>query len=163
MLGVSLLLGIAHTAKAQISDAGTSEFRRIEQPLGVKAGIVAAGAGLIGLELWWFLFSKTKVQTAQVDEGVQTVEVAVDGGYSPNQIVVQAGQPVKLTFLRKDRSSCLEQVIFPDFNRSVDLPLNQKRTVEVTPKEAGSYPFHCGMNMFRGTLTVEDSSKPEAS
>ena len=159
LLSISMLLGTVPTARAQTSEAGTSEFRRIEQPLGLKAGVAAAGAGLIGLELWWFLLSKTKAQAAQTADGIQSVDVTVDGGYSPDQIVVQAGQPVRLNFLRKDPSSCLEQIILPDFNKAVDLPLNQTATIEVVPEKAGDYTFHCGMNMFRGTMTVKDSAR----
>ena len=36
----------------------TTQFRRIEQPLGLKAIVTLGGLGLIGLELWWFLFSQ---------------------------------------------------------------------------------------------------------
>ncbi len=155
LLSTSLLLGGAHTAQAQISQSDTGEFRRINQSLGLKVGVTAVGLGLIGLELWWFLFSKTKAQSAQASDGVQSIDITVDGGYSPDQIVVQAGQPVKLNFLRKDPSSCLEQIILPDFNKAIDLPLNQEATVEVLPEKAGSYTFHCGMNMFRGTLIAQ--------
>lgn len=158
LLSTTLLFGTAPIASAQIAEPDTSEFRQIEQPLGLKVGVVAAGAGLIGLELWWFLFSKTKTQTAQVSEGIQSIDITVDGGYSPDQIVVQAGQPVRLNFLRKDPSSCLEQIILPDFNKAVDLPLNKAATIEVVPPEAGSYTFHCGMNMFHGTLTAKEGS-----
>ena len=35
-------------------------FRCIEQPLGLKVGVTVGGIALIGLELWWFLWSKTK-------------------------------------------------------------------------------------------------------
>ena len=38
----------------------TSEFQRIEQPLWVKGVVTASGLGLIGLEIWWFLLSKSK-------------------------------------------------------------------------------------------------------
>lgn len=137
LLSTSLLLA-PHTAKAQISEADTGEFHRIEQPIGLKLGVAGAGLGLIGLELWWFLFSKTKAQSATASEGIQSVDIIVDGGYTPDQIVVQAGQPVKLNFLQKDPSSCLEQIILPDFNKVLDLPLNQKATVEVLPEKAGS-------------------------
>lgn len=138
LLSASLLL-TPHTAKAEISQTDTNEFRRIEQPIRLKIGVAASGLGLIGLELWWFLLSKTKAQSATTDsEGVQSVDITVDGGYTPNQIVVQAGQPVKLNFLRKDPSRCLEQIILPDFNKVLDLPLNQKATVEILPKTAGS-------------------------
>ncbi len=60
LLSVGLLLGIPHPAKAQISEPDASEFRRIEQPLAIKVGVAAAGAGLVGLELWWFLLGKKK-------------------------------------------------------------------------------------------------------
>lgn len=159
LLSISLFIGITHTAKAQTSEADVRVFRRIEQPLGLKIAITATGVGLIGLELWWFLLSKARFQTAKVADGVQAVNITVDGGYSPDQIVVQAGKPVRLKFLRKDPSSCLEQIIIPDFNQALDLPLNQEVTVEIFPKEAGNYPFHCGMNMFRGTLTVDSKLK----
>jgi plastocyanin domain-containing protein len=158
LLSASLLMGIGQKANAQSEKGDIDEFRHIEQPLGLKIGITAAGIGLIGLELWWFLFSTTKAQTAQVAEGVQLVNITVDGGYSPDHVVVQAGQPVQLNFSRKDPSSCLEQVILPDFNKAIDLPLNQTVTVEIFPQTAGTYPFHCGMNMFRGTLSVEDNA-----
>lgn len=157
LFSISLILSLPHPATAQLTQADTNEFRRIEQPLGVKLGITAAGIGLIGLELWWFLLSKTKAQTAQVAKGIQSINITVDGGYSPNHIVVQRAQPVQLNFLRKDPSNCLDQVILPDFNKAIDLPLNQTVTIEILPQTVGTYPFHCGMNMFRGTLSVEDN------
>ena len=157
LLSASVLFFKVPAAFAQISEVNIGEFHRIKQPLGLKVGVAAAGAGLIGLELWWFLFKKTKVQTAQARNGVQSIDITVDGGYSPDQIVVQVGQPIQLNFLRKDSSSCLDQVILPDFNKALDLPLNRTATVEIVPKKTGNYRFHCGMNMFRGTLIVKDS------
>ena len=41
-----------------------------------------------------------------------------------------------------------------DFGVVRDLPLGRVTTVEVTPPAAGEYPFHCGMNMVRGTLVA---------
>ena len=38
----------------------TSQFQKIEQPLSLKIAIAVGGLGLIGAELWWFMFSKTK-------------------------------------------------------------------------------------------------------
>ena len=37
----------------------TSQFSRIEQPLGLKVGVAIGGLALIGLELWWFLLYKS--------------------------------------------------------------------------------------------------------
>ncbi|EDX84618.1 hypothetical protein S7335_2315 [Synechococcus sp. PCC 7335] len=155
LLTIGMVAGSTLTARARISEADTGEFLRIKQPLGLKAGVAVAGAGLIGLELWWFLLSKPNAQTTQTADGIQSIDITVDGGYSPNQIMVRAGQLVRLNFLRKDPSSCLERIILPDFNKAVDLPLNQTVTLEVVPEKAGDYTFHCGMNMFRGSITVK--------
>lgn len=136
----------------------TTQFPSIEQPLVNKVAVTVGGLGLIALELWWFLLSKPKTQKAVTVGGtIQEVTIIVDGGYEPSQIVVQAGQPVRLKFDRKDPNSCLEQVLIPDFHVAVNLPLNQVTTVEFTPLKVGNYFFTCGMNMFRGEIRAETS------
>lgn len=70
---------------------------------------------------------------------------------------MRAGEPVKLNFFRKDPSSCLEQVLLPDFNKALDLTLNKTTSVEIVPKKPGEYTFTCGMNMYRGVVKAEDS------
>lgn len=136
----------------------TNQFRPIEQPLSNKVLVTLAGLGLIGLELWWFLLSKPQSKKATATGGIQEVTITVDGGYEPSRIVVQAGQPVRLNFHRLDPSSCLEQVLIPDFHIAADLPVNVVTSVEFTPKKAGNYIFTCGMNMFRGEIIAEDPS-----
>ncbi|HBB34759.1 MAG TPA: hypothetical protein DDZ80_09775 [Cyanobacteria bacterium UBA8803] len=135
----------------------TVQFRRIEQPLGNKIAVTLGGLGLIGLELWWFLLSKPKSRQATTEGGIQEVNVTVDGGYEPSQIVVQAGQPVRLNFDRQDASSCLEEVRFPDFHIAQELPLNRTTAIEFTPNKPGRYEFTCGMNMFRGVVEVQSA------
>lgn len=133
----------------------TGQFQQIDQPLWVKAAVTTGGFGLIGLELWWFLLSKPKSRKATTQAGVQEVTVTVDGGYEPSQIVVQAGQPVRLNFYRKDPSSCLESVRLPDFRIAQELTLNQVTPIEFTPDKPGRYEFTCGMNMFRGVVEAQ--------
>ncbi|HIK06908.1 MAG TPA: cupredoxin domain-containing protein [Trichormus sp. M33_DOE_039] len=159
------------TANAQTSHEAHSsakfpanQFQRIEQPLGNKVAVTLGGLGVIGLELWWFLLSKPKSQKAvRGGEGIQEVTVTVDGGYEPSRIVVQAGKPVRLKFERKDPSSCLEQVVIPDFHIAADLPLHQITTVEFTPETSGEYAFTCGMNMFRGAIAVQATDKTSST
>jgi plastocyanin domain-containing protein len=164
LAGLGFLLGAisgAFAAEPNMSDMDnrpapqSNQFQRIEQPLRNKAIVTVGGLGLIGLELWWFLLSKPKSRQARTKGGVQEVTVTVDGGYEPSQIVVQAGQPVRLNFDRKDPSSCLEEVRFPDFHIAQDLPLNQVTTIEFTPEKPGKYEFTCGMNMFRGIVEAQ--------
>jgi plastocyanin domain-containing protein len=131
------------------------QFHRIEQPLVNQAIVTFGGLGLIGLELWWFLLSKPKSRKATTQSGVQEVTVTVDGGYEPSQILVQAGQPVRLKFDRKDPSSCLEEVRFPEFHIAQPLPLHQVTAIEFTANQPGEYSFTCGMNMYRGVVRAE--------
>lgn len=166
LAGLGFLLGaISGALAAEIPAEHTTEgtqFRRIEQPLGNKVAVTVGGLGLISLELWWFLLSKPKSQKVEAHQGIQEVTVTVDGGYNPSRIVVQAGQPVRLNFLRRDPSSCLEEVRLPDFHIAQNLPLREATPVEFTPTQPGSYEFTCGMNMFRGVIEVQTSSSVPA-
>ncbi|MBW4631378.1 MAG: cupredoxin domain-containing protein [Iphinoe sp. HA4291-MV1] len=165
---LGLVLGIASSkVVAQISHEmnqmqpseteQTGQFRRIEQPLVNKVAVTLGGLGLIGLELWWFGAAKPKSRKATTQAGIQEVTIIVDGGYEPSQIVVQAGQPVRLNFYRKDASTCLEEVRLSDFHIAQELPLNQVTPIEFTPDKPGKYEFTCGMNMFRGVVEVQSA------
>ena len=62
-IGLLLVLGLAIGTPAQMSSrnsAPTAEFQQIEQPLWLKALVTGGGLGLIGLELWWFVFSQSR-------------------------------------------------------------------------------------------------------
>jgi plastocyanin domain-containing protein len=137
----------------------TSQFQKIEQPTGLKLAVALGGLGLISAELWWFMFGKTKSQKALIKQGIQEIDIVVDGGYTPDRIEVTAGEPVRLNFFRKDPSSCLEQVLLPDFNKALDLTLNETTSVEIVPENPGEYIFNCGMNMYRGVIKAETSRK----
>jgi plastocyanin domain-containing protein len=160
---LGMMLGIASGEAAaqmphQISSetAPTTQFRRIEQPLGLKISVTAGGIALIGLELWWFLLSKPKSQKAEANHGIQEMTITVDGGYEPSRVVVNVGQPVRLNFLRRDPSGCLEKVLLPDFHIAQELDLDQVTSIEFTPETPGEYAFTCGMNMFRGVVEVTE-------
>jgi plastocyanin domain-containing protein len=67
LTSLGIMLGIASGVRAnQISIPhanSTAPFPHIEQPLSLKIGVTAGGLTLIGLELWWFLFSKKQAKT----------------------------------------------------------------------------------------------------
>jgi len=172
LASLGLMFGIAsgrtvaqmsHEGMRQAETEPKSQFRRIEQPLWLKSAVTIGGIGLIGLELWWFLLSKPKSQKAKTNQGIQEIDIAVDGGYEPSRVVVSAGQRVRLNFYRKDPSSCLEEVRFPDFHITQDLPLKQVTPIEFTPNKPGTYDFTCGMNMFRGAIEVQSANSTPAA
>jgi plastocyanin domain-containing protein len=154
--GFGFLLGAISGVMAAEETARrtTTQFQVIAQPIENKVVVTLGGLGLIGAELWWFLLSRPKSRQVSTQGGVQEVTVTVDGGYEPSQILVQAGQSVRLNFYRKDPSSCLEEVRLPDFHIAQQLGLNQTTPIEFTPDKPGKYEFTCGMNMFRGFIEV---------
>lgn len=128
--------------------------------------VTAAGLAAIGWVLWYFLWSRGPAAAAATVDGVQEVPVTVKGGYTPDTIVVRAGQPVRLQFYRDETADCSERVVFEDFGIDTPLPAFQTTAVEFTPEEAGEFRFHCGMNMLKGLLVVEPATtdrRPSAS
>jgi plastocyanin domain-containing protein len=116
--------------------------------------VTVSGAVLVGFILWFFFGPRTATAARRTAAGVQEAEVEVRGAYSPDRITVQAGRPVRLTFVRREANPCTEQVIVPEFGIVKDLPVGRPVPVEFTPTRPGEYEFHCGMNMVRGRLVV---------
>ncbi|KAM3092447.1 hypothetical protein ACKFKG_22495 [Phormidesmis sp. 146-35] len=53
-----LMMLSTSAARAQMPQMpidSANQFKRIEQPIALKAGVIVGGVALIGLELWWFL------------------------------------------------------------------------------------------------------------
>lgn len=105
-------------------------------------------AGMV-FTYWFFLMKKEEVVSV-----TDSVDITVEGGYTPNTISILKGKTTKISFFRKDPSSCLEEVVLGDFKIRKYLPLNKKVTVQVTPDKKGEFNFTCGMNMFHGKIIV---------
>ena len=123
----------------------------IDQILVTLFGLLLSGA-----VAWYFWFSEAKAERIQSGEGgLQETLITVKGGYSPDVIVVQAGQPVRLNFYRTETAACSEQVIFPDFQKQATLTPHKTIAIEFTPDKPGEYGFQCAMGMLHGKLIVE--------
>lgn len=118
--------------------------------------VLLLGIAAVAWVNWYFFFAQRTAAAATVQGGVQTVTVAVHGGYDPAQVRVKRGTPLRLVFDRQETSSCSEEVVFPDFDVRRFLPAHQKTAVEITPARAGTFEFTCGMGMLRGKLIVEE-------
>lgn len=118
--------------------------------------VLISGLSLVALIVWFFWLKRsTRTRAADVSGGYQEAMILVKGGYTPDTIVVRAGKPARLNFRREETASCSDKVIFPDFNKSAELPTGQTVPVELLPKSPGEYAFSCPMGMFRGRLIVE--------
>lgn len=113
--------------------------------------IIVTLVGILGIAFtYWFFLMRKEKEVAVSD----SVDIIVEGGYSPEVISIPKGKTTRINFIRKDSSSCLEEVVLGDFKIKKFLPLNKKVTIEVTPNKVGEFPFACGMNMFHGKIRV---------
>lgn len=118
--------------------------------------VTFAGLALIGFVAWFFWMGKREgVKATTSTAGMQEVFITIKGGYTPDVIVAQSGKPLRLNFLRAETASCSEMVIFPQFNKSAQLPEGETVAVELMPDQPGEYEFQCQMGMLRGKLIVE--------
>ena len=72
----------------------------------------------IAFVYWFFLMKKegAMVSVTDLPAGRQgSVDITVEGGYTPNTIQIPKGKTTKINFFRKDPSSCLEEVVLSEF------------------------------------------------
>jgi len=117
--------------------------------------VTLGGVALVIFILWFFFGPRTAIAARASTGGAQEIDITVRSSYVPDRIEARAGQPVRIRFHRDEPNPCTDQVVFPGFGVVQDLPLGRVTTVEVTPPAPGEYPFHCGMNMVRGTLIAK--------
>jgi plastocyanin domain-containing protein len=91
--------------------------------------------------------AKPKTQTAAVEVN--------QNGYQPASLKLKKGVPARVTFIRRERSGCATEVVFPDYGIRRELTLNQSVVISFTPSKTGEFTFACGMNMVRGRLIVQ--------
>lgn len=114
-----------------------------------KLFVTIFGIAGIVFTYWFFLMKKEEVVSVS-----DSVDIKVEGGYTPDVISIPKGKTTKINFIRKDPSSCLEEVVLSEFKIRKFLPLNKRVSVEITPQKSGKFPFECGMNMFHGKIIV---------
>ena len=108
--------------------------------------------GGIAFTYWYFLMKKD--EDAVVAKS-SSIDIVVEGGYNPNVISIPKSKTTTINFIRHDQSSCLEEVVLPEFKIRKYLPLHKTTPIQVTPKKSGIYEISCGMNMFHGKIIVE--------
>jgi len=121
-----------------------------------QISVLIGAFALSFIVIWYFFLSKREGVRIAAAGGVQETNIIVKGGYTPDVLVVKAGQPVRLNFTRQETASCSEMVLFPDFDKSAKLPTNETVAVEFTPQNVGEYDFQCQMGMLHGKLIVEE-------
>ena len=118
--------------------------------------VIAGAVAAIAWVNWYFFFAERSTASAVVTgAGAQEVDIMIKGGYTPAEIHVKEGVPLRLVFDRQETSSCSDEIVIGDFGVRRFLPPFQKTVIELTPATAGRFDFTCGMGMLHGTLVVE--------
>ena len=121
-----------------------------------QIAVTVGGLGLMAGVAWFFWGPRGEgVRAAMTSAGRQELMVLVKGGYTPDVIQLRAGTPARLIFRREESSACTEMVVFPDFDRSAQLPEGETVPVDLLPDQPGEYQFSCQMGMVRGRLVVK--------
>src|SRR5689334_6350440 len=116
--------------------------------------IIVSLAGFVSIiGIYLFFFGK-KDEATRSKGADNSITIIVDGGYKPKNIEIPQKKKTTLIFLRKDENSCLEELVIPDFKIKKYLPMHTPVTITLAPTLPGTFNFHCGMNMFHGTINV---------
>ena len=119
----------------------------------IEAGLAIMGSSFTINGL--FHPSAPAAQPVVTDGQEQAVVMQVtDRGYSPDQIVLKKGIPVKWDIRASDNLGCASSIVVPQYNIRQSLSAGSN-IIRFTPTETGTIPFSCSMGMVRGTFIVE--------
>jgi len=79
-------------------------------------------------------------------------------GFEPDDVNVPAGKPVTIVFERKTDQTCAKEVVLTMADGSKiekQLPLNTPVEIATTFPKGGKLGYACGMDMIKGTITVQ--------
>jgi plastocyanin domain-containing protein len=93
--------------------------------------------------------------TAVVKNGVQVVDIAIQGGYYvPNKITVKAGMPVQVVFTGKAKG-CIAKPMFKSLGKKGDVTATGTAALDLGTLQPGSYAFTCAMGMGDGQIVAQ--------
>jgi sulfite exporter TauE/SafE len=84
-------------------------------------------------------------------------EVVIDvksSGYSPSDITLKVGVPVRLSLKTDNTQGCSRAFTIPALNIFKQLPQTGTEIIEFTPTQKGTLAFTCSMGMFTGRFQV---------
>ena len=91
-----------------------------------------------------------------VTGGVQTIDIAARGGYSPRVTVARAGMPTIIRMNTKGTFDCSAALVIPRLGYRANLPPTGETIIEVPPQEPGNtIEGVCAMGMYGFSVRFE--------
>jgi len=89
-------------------------------------------------------------------DGYQEVDLTIaNSAYSPNVIVAKKGVTLKINVNAEETAGCASEIVIPDFKIRKIVGPGSSAVIELMPNEAGTFRFHCSMDMARGKIIVQ--------
>lgn len=96
----------------------------------------------------------SEISNVYMENGLQIIEIAARGGYSPGLSTAKASVPSVLRIVTSDTFDCSSSVIIPALNIRQRLPLTGKTDIAIAAPAANStLKAHCGMGMYSFDVT----------
>lgn len=93
---------------------------------------------------------------ATATDGTQTAVITVaPGGYSPGNVLVQAGVPTKLVFRSDSAAGCERALVIRSLGVEQVLPEDGDTVIDAGTLKSGTIEYSCAMGMYSGQITVQ--------
>lgn len=111
----------------------------------VDAVIITVSLAVGAWQLWYFLGRRSFATPGeQLKAGTQEFRITLEGGFSPDLVIVEAGRRVRLEILRGEVDPESEQLAFDNLKVVQALTEFTYVPVEFIPSDPGDYRFYCG-------------------
>src|SRR3989338_511234 len=115
---------------------------------------ISYGYNLTGIYFGGFSIQNEGKISGTFEDGKQVVKITQSGsGYSPNNITVRVGIPVKLLIDATNLYVCSASFVIPKYNVFTSLQ-EGINVIEFTPTNTGPIKFSCSMGMYTGVINV---------
>ena len=77
-----------------------------------------------------------------------------DAGFSPSEIPLKVGESAEIIVMRRSNATCAKEIMVPDLDVRLTLPLEESVRFAVKPTKAGRIHFTCGQGHLGGDIVV---------
>lgn len=154
VLGTSPLFFLLGYFATKLGDAYQKKFFKVAAVAIILLALFNAKGALVlsGVD---FGGNKSNQATTSASASSEVTITINANGYSPKNISIPAGAPVKLTLKNNDAYSCAQAFTIPKLGIQKVVAPGQSAVIKFTaPTKPGKLTFACSMGMYTGSFTI---------